>query len=185
VKIEIVRGDITAEDVDAVVNAANSGLMGGGGVDGAILRAGGRTQLEARRALRDRIGSLPAGQAAASDAGDMHARLVIHVVGPVFDPAEDRSHLLTSCYREALRVADEHNVRTIAFPAVSAGVYGWPIASAADIAVRTVHETASSVEEVRFVLFSDGAFAEFERALSELQQVRPLLEQRDVAIDLE
>ena len=168
-KIRLVRGDITTQDVDAVVNAANSGLMGGGGVDGAFLRAGGPAQLDARRELRDRIGSLPAGQAAASDAGDMLARLVIHVVGPVYHPREDRSHLLTSCYREALRVADEHEVRTIAFPAVSAGVYGWPIASAADIAVRTVHQTPSNVDEARFVLFSDEAYAEFERALSELE----------------
>jgi O-acetyl-ADP-ribose deacetylase len=170
VRIRLVRGDITAQDVDAVVNAANSGLMGGGGVDGAILRAGGAAQLEARRALRDRIGSLPTGQAAACDAGDMLARLVIHVVGPVYDAREDRSHLLTSCYREALRVADEHTVRTIAFPAVSAGIFGWPLDSAADIAVRTVHRTATVVEEARFVLFSDDVYAEFERALSELEQ---------------
>jgi O-acetyl-ADP-ribose deacetylase (regulator of RNase III) len=168
-KIRLVRGDITAQDVDAVVNAANSGLMGGGGVDGAILRAGGPAQLEARRALRDRLGSLPTGRAAASDAGDMLARLVIHVVGPVYDGRDDRSHLLSSCYREALRVADENDVRTIAFPAVSAGVFGWPLDSAADIAVRTVLETSSNVEETRFVLFSDDAYAEFERALSELQ----------------
>ena len=168
-RVELVRGDITAQDVDAVVNAANSGLMGGGGVDGAILRAGGRTQLEGRRKLYERIGPLPAGQAAASDAGDMHARLVIHVVGPVYDEREDRSHLLASCYREALRVADEHGVRTIAFPAVSAGVFGWPIPSAADIAVHTVHQTVSNVEEVRFVLFNDETYAEFERAWSELQ----------------
>jgi O-acetyl-ADP-ribose deacetylase len=169
VKIQLVRGDITTQDVDAVVNAANSGLMGGGGVDGAILRAGGPAQLDARRALRDRIGSLPTGRAAATDAGDMLARHVIHVVGPVYDSREDRSHLLTSCYREALRVADDYDVRTIAFPAVSAGVFGWPLGSAADIAVRTVHETSSNVDEVRFVLFSDDAYAEFERALSELE----------------
>ena len=168
-KIELYRGDITAHDVDAIVNAANSGLMGGGGVDGAILRAGGAAQLEARRKLRDRVGSLPTGQAAASDAGDMLARIVIHVVGPVYDARDDRSHLLESCYREALRVADEHDVRTIAFPAVSAGVFGWPLASAADIAVRTVHETSSKVDEARFVLFSDDVYAEFDRALSELQ----------------
>ena len=168
-RITIVRGDITTEDVDAVVNAANSGLMGGGGVDGAILRAGGDAQLAARRALRDRIGSLPTGQAAASEAGDMVARWVIHVVGPVYAKGEDRSSLLASCYREALGVADELDVRTIAFPAVSAGIYGWPMASAADIAVSTVTRTQTGVDEARFVLFSDEAYAEFERALSELQ----------------
>jgi O-acetyl-ADP-ribose deacetylase (regulator of RNase III) len=168
-RITIVRGDITTQDVDAVVNAANSGLMGGGGVDGAILRAGGAAQRAARQALRDRIGSLPTGQAAASDAGDMAVRWVIHVVGPVYATGEDRSDLLASCYREALRVADELDVRTVAFPAVSAGIYGWPMRSAADIAVRTVAQTQSSIEEARFVLFRDVAYDEFSRALSELQ----------------
>jgi O-acetyl-ADP-ribose deacetylase (regulator of RNase III) len=164
-EIVVVRGDITTHDVDAVVNAANSGLMGGGGVDGAILRAGGPAQLAARQALRDRIGSLPTGQAAATEAGDMLARWVIHVVGPVYTPDEDRAHLLASCYAEALRVADELGARTVAFPAVSAGIYGWPIDSAADIAVSTVRRTASQVEHVRFVLFNDATHAEFGRAL--------------------
>jgi len=168
-RITIVRGDITTQDVDAVVNAANSGLMGGGGVDGAILRAGGSAQLAGRQALRDRIGALPTGQAAASEAGDMTARWVIHVVGPVFAKGEDRSALLESCYREALRVADELDVRTVAFPAVSAGIYGWPMPSAADIAIGTVARTATRVQEARFVLFSDDAYDEFSRALSELQ----------------
>jgi O-acetyl-ADP-ribose deacetylase (regulator of RNase III) len=168
-RITIVRGDITTQDVDAVVNAANSGLMGGGGVDGAILRAGGSSQLAARQALRDRIGSLPTGQAAASEAGAMLARWVIHVVGPVFAQGEDRSSLLESCYREALRVADELDVRTLAFPAVSAGIYGWPMPSAADIAIGTVARTDTRVEEARFVLFNDDAYDEFSRAFSELQ----------------
>src|SRR5437763_7711163 len=100
-EIVLVRGDIVDQDVDAVVNAANSGLLGGGGVDGAILRAGGARQLAARRKLRDRIGSLPTGQAAWTDAGDMLARWVIHVVGPVWHARQDRSDLLASCYREA------------------------------------------------------------------------------------
>lgn len=159
------RGDIVDQDVDAIVNAANSGLLGGGGVDGAILRAGGRAQLDARRALKNRIGSLPTGQAAWTDAGDMLARWVIHVVGPVWHGGEDRSDLLASCYREALRVADDLRVRAVAFPAVSAGIYGWPMPSAADIAVQTVRATDSEVDEVRFVLFSDDAYAEFARAL--------------------
>src|SRR3954464_12900747 len=115
-QITLVRGDITEQEVDAVVNAANSGLMGGGGVDGAILRAGGDRQLHARRELRDRIGQLPTGQAAPTEAGDMTARWVIHVVGPVWSEHEDRSHLLESCYREALRVADDVGAATIAFP---------------------------------------------------------------------
>ena len=163
-ELTIVRGDIVVQDVDAVVNAANGGLMGGGGVDGAILRAGGPAQREARRRLVERIGSLPTGQAAASDAGAMPARWVIHVVGPVYSRSEDRRHLLVSCYREALRVADELGVATIAFPAVSAGIYGWPVDDAADAAVDTVRATPTNVREVRFVLFSDDVLAEFERA---------------------
>ena len=139
--ITIVQGDIVDQDVDAVVNVANSGLMGGGGVDGAILRAGGPAQLAGRRALVERIGGLPTGEAAASAAGNMRASWVIHVVGPVYSAGDDRSELLAACYRNALAVADELGARSVAFPAVSAGIYGWPMASAADIAVRTVAAT--------------------------------------------
>src|ERR1700761_8733336 len=103
-RMSLVLGEIVQPEVDVVVNAANSGLMGGGGVDGAILRAGGDAQLAARRELRDRIGSLPTGQAAATDSGAMRCRWVVHVVGPVFSRSEDRSELLASCYREALAV---------------------------------------------------------------------------------
>ena len=169
-RITLVLGDIVVQQVDVVVNAANSGLMGGGGVDGAILRAGGDAQLSARRELGERIGSLPAGHAAASDAGDMKCRRIVHVVGPVFSRTEDRSALLASCYSEALRVADELGARSIAFPAVSAGIYGWPMTSAADIAVSTVAAAqTTSVEEVRFVLFSQDAYDEFARALAALR----------------
>lgn len=160
-------GDIVEADVDAVVNAANSGLMGGGGVDGAILRAGGEAQRAARAALVARIGSLAAGQAAATDAGDMLCRWVIHVVGPVYSRMEDRSELLASCYREALRVADELGVGTLAVPAVSAGVYGWPMQSAADIAVSTVAVTPTQVTEARFVLFSQAAYDAFARSIAD------------------
>jgi len=165
-RITLVRGDITVQEVDAVVNAANSGLMGGGGVDGAILRAGGARQRAARRELVERIGSLPTGEAAASDAGDMAARWVIHVVGPVHAKREDRTDLLAGCYRNALGIADELGARSVAFPAVSAGIYGWPMDDAADVAVRTVASTTTDVDEVRFVLFSDDAMAEFERAVA-------------------
>jgi O-acetyl-ADP-ribose deacetylase len=166
--IVAVLGDIVEQDVDVVVNAANSGLLGGGGVDGAILRAGGAAQLAARRELRDRIGSLPTGQAAATAPGDMRCRWVVHVVGPVFSGTQDRSALLASCYREALRVADELGARSIAFPAVSAGIYGWPMDSAADVAASTVSATCTtSVADVRFVLFSPAALEEFSRALRE------------------
>ncbi|MGI9053067.1 MAG: O-acetyl-ADP-ribose deacetylase [Ilumatobacteraceae bacterium] len=166
-EVTMIKGDIVEQDVDAVVNAANSGLMGGGGVDGAILRAGGTAQRAARRSLVARIGSLPTGRAAASEAGDMLARWVIHVVGPVYARSQDRTHLLESCYRHALEVADELGARSIAVPAVSAGIYGWPLADAADVAVRTVLTTPTNVEEARFVLFSDEAVAQFQRALDE------------------
>ena len=167
-RITILEGDIVEQDVDAVVNAANSGLLGGGGVDGAILRAGGQAQLDARRDLVGRIGSLPTGQAAWSEAGDMPARWVIHVVGPVHSRSEDRTELLASCYRNALAVADELGATSIAFPAVSAGIYGWPIGDAADVAVGTVASTPTKVADVRFVLFSGDVLRQFQRAYAAL-----------------
>ncbi|MFJ8941945.1 O-acetyl-ADP-ribose deacetylase [Streptomyces sp. NPDC102395] len=161
--ITFVRGDITQQSVDAVVNAANSSLLGGGGVDGAIHRRGGPAILEDCRKLRaSRYGrGLPTGQAVATTAGALDARWVIHTVGPVYSPTEDRSELLASCYRESLRVADELGARTVAFPAVSTGVYGWPMDDAARIAVDTVRATDTAVEEARFVLFDERAYAAF------------------------
>lgn len=167
--ITLVQGDITEQRVDAVVNAANSSLMGGGGVDGAIHRRGGPEILrecEELRATRYRDG-LPTGRAVATTAGRLPARWVIHTVGPVYAPGEDRSALLASCYRESLRVADELGAATVAFPAVSTGVYGWPIDDGARVAVRTVRDTSTSVTEVRFVLFDARAYAAFEAALRE------------------
>jgi O-acetyl-ADP-ribose deacetylase (regulator of RNase III) len=161
--ITFVRGDITRESADAIVNAANSSLLGGGGVDGAIHRRGGPAILDECRKLRaSRYGrGLPTGQAVATTAGELDARWVIHTVGPRFIPEEDRSELLASCYRASLRVADELHARTVAFPAVSAGIYGWPVEDAARIAVETVRATDTSVEEVRFVLFDDRAYEAF------------------------
>ncbi|MFE9093174.1 O-acetyl-ADP-ribose deacetylase [Streptomyces sp. NPDC007264] len=176
--ITLLQGDITRQSADAIVNAANSSLLGGGGVDGAIHRRGGPAILKDCRRLRAslpqalncvRAGETPigkglrTGQAVATTAGNLDARWVIHTVGPRFSPHEDRSALLASCYREALRVADELGARTVAFPAVSAGIYGWPLEDAARIAVETVRAVATEVEEVRFVLFDErayGAFAE-------------------------
>lgn len=167
VAIVLVRGDITEADVDAVVNAANSSLLGGGGVDGAIHRRGGPEILaECRelRALRYPDG-LPAGQAVATTAGRLPARWVIHTVGPVFATGEDRSALLASCYRESLAVADELGAASVAFPAVSAGSFGWPLDDAARIAVDTVRNAGTAVREARFVLFSDEVLAAFRRAV--------------------
>jgi O-acetyl-ADP-ribose deacetylase (regulator of RNase III) len=139
-------------------------------VDGAIHRRGGPAILAECRALRaSRYGSgLPTGQAVATTAGDLDARWVIHTVGPVWSPTEDRSDLLASCYRESLRVADELGARTVAFPAISTGVYRWPLADAARIAVRTVRTTPTAVEEMRFVLFDTRAYETFARELGDL-----------------
>ncbi|HEY5836506.1 O-acetyl-ADP-ribose deacetylase [Streptomyces sp.] len=163
VRISFVQGDITEQQVDAVVNAANSSLLGGGGVDGAIHRQGGPEILAACRDLRaSRYGSgLPTGRAVATTAGRLPARWVIHTVGPVWQSHEDRSDLLASCYRESLRVADELGAHTVAFPAVSTGVYRWPMDDAARIAVRAVREADTAVSEVRFVLFDDAAYEAF------------------------
>ncbi|MEW2514314.1 O-acetyl-ADP-ribose deacetylase [Streptomyces sp. NPDC046870] len=163
--ITLVQGDITRQHADAIVNAANSFLLGGGGVDGAIHRRGGPAILEECRALRaSRYGKgLPTGRAVATTAGDLDARWVIHTVGPVWSATEDRSGLLASCYRESLRVADELGARTVAFPAVSTGVYRWPMQDAARIAVETVRNTPTAVEEARFVLFDERAYAAFAR----------------------
>jgi O-acetyl-ADP-ribose deacetylase len=165
-RIDLTTGDITRRPADVIVNAANSSLLGGGGVDGAIHRRGGKAILEACRELRSTTlpDGLPTGQAVATTAGNLPARWVIHTVGPVYAKKEDRSHLLASAYRESLRVADELGAATVAFPAVSAGVYGWPLDDAARIAVTTVRETESSVREARFVLFSDEVYEAFARA---------------------
>ncbi|ALV32506.1 O-acetyl-ADP-ribose deacetylase [Streptomyces sp. CdTB01] len=165
--ITLVRGDITQESVDAVVNAANSSLLGGGGVDGAIHRRGGPEILAECRKLRaSHYGKgLPTGRAVATTAGRLDARWVIHTVGPVWSATEDRSGLLASCYRESLRVADELGAATVAFPAISTGVYRWPMDDAARIAVETVRATATGVKEVRFVLFDDTAYETFARRL--------------------
>ncbi|MFJ9351882.1 O-acetyl-ADP-ribose deacetylase [Streptomyces sp. NPDC101237] len=162
-RITLVQGDITRQTADAIVNAANSSLLGGGGVDGAIHRRGGPAILEECRKLRaGHYGKgLPTGQAVATTAGELDARWVIHTVGPVHSRGEDRSGQLASCYRESLRRADELGARTVAFPAVSTGIYGWPLDDGARIAVTTVREADTAVEEVRFVLFDERAYEAF------------------------
>ena len=162
-EISFVQGDITEQEVDAVVNAANSSLLGGGGVDGAIHRRGGPEILAECRRLRETRfpDGLPTGAAVATTAGRLPARWVIHTVGPIWSETQDRSALLVGCYRNSLAVADELGAATVAFPAISAGVYRWPVADAARIAVSTVRATPTRVREVRFVLFSDSAYAAF------------------------
>ncbi len=167
-EINLVLGDITEQEVDAIVNAANSSLLGGGGVDGAIHRRGGPAILAACQELRSTRypAGLPKGQAVATTAGDLPARWVIHTVGPVYAKSEDRSGQLASAYREALRAADTLGARIVAFPAVSAGIYGWPLDDAARIAVETVKATETVVGEVRFVLFNQPIYDAFAAALA-------------------
>ncbi|MFL6140186.1 MAG: O-acetyl-ADP-ribose deacetylase [Frankiaceae bacterium] len=165
--ITLVLGDITEQDVDAIVNAANSSLLGGSGVDGAIHRRGGPAILAACRELRAGryADGLPTGEAVATTAGELPSRWVIHTVGPVHTPREDRSALLAACHRNALRVADELGARTVAFPAISTGAYGYPLEAAAPIAVEAVRSSGARVTEVRFVLRAQQAHDAFAAAL--------------------
>lgn len=168
-RITLVQGDITQQEVDAIVNAANSSLMGGGGVDGAIHRRGGPEILEeCKRVRAERYPEgLPTGKAVGTTAGRLPARWVIHTVGPVYAKSEDRSGLLASCHIDSLRVADELGARTVAFPAISTGVYGYPVEEAAPVAVKAVATADTQVKEVRFVLFDRETYETFERALNE------------------
>jgi O-acetyl-ADP-ribose deacetylase len=162
--IEIVQGDITEQAADAIVNAANSSLLGGGGVDGAIHRAGGPGILEECRLL----GGCDTGDAKATSAGDLPARYVIHTVGPVWQGGEQgEDELLASCHRRSLEVACDLRCRTVAFPAISTGVYRFPVERAAKIALQTTREELGrrpQIERVTFVLFSDEHHDLFERA---------------------
>jgi O-acetyl-ADP-ribose deacetylase (regulator of RNase III) len=164
-RLTLIQGDITTQEVDAIVNAANSRMRGGGGVDGAIHAAGGRAILD--DCVQRFPNGLPTGQAGWTTAGELPAEWVIHVVGPNWNAGQRDPELLASCYRNALAVADELAARTVALPAVSAGIYGWPLADAARVAVSTVRATPSKVEEARFVLFSKEILAAFQAAAAE------------------
>jgi O-acetyl-ADP-ribose deacetylase len=166
-RIVLLEGDITDQEVDAIVNAANSTLLGGGGVDGAIHRAGGPTILEECRQVRatDWPDGLPTGRAVATTGGRLPARWVIHTVGPVYGEVDDAAVLLASCHTESLRIADELGAATVAFPAISTGVYGYPLEEAAPVAIASVRGADTAVREARFVLFGRAAFEAFERAL--------------------
>lgn len=158
--VRFLKGDITQQDTDVVVNAANSSLMGGGGVDGAIHRAGGPAILEACKRIVARSGRCQTGQAVITTAGKMAARHVIHTVGPVFrGGTRGESELLAGAYRSSLRLAAENGADSVSFPSISTGAYGYPVAEAADIAIREVIrflEQSGGIEEVRFVLFTEG-----------------------------
>lgn len=167
VRTVLVLGDITTQSVDAVVNAANTSLRPGGGVDGAITRAAGPEALADReRLIRDRCRMpLPTGEAVATIAGDLDARWIIHTAGPVYSGTPRDADLLASCHRSVLGVADELGARTVAFPAISTGIFGYPVEQAAPIAIAAVRQTGTQVEEVRFVLFSERDLEVFREAL--------------------
>jgi O-acetyl-ADP-ribose deacetylase (regulator of RNase III) len=167
-RVVLLEGDITLQEVDAIVNAANPSLMGGGGVDGAIHRRGGPAILEECRQVRAQPryrDGLPTGHAVATTGGALPARWVIHTVGPVYGRDDRAAELLASCHLESLAVADALDVQTIAFPAISTGVYGYPLDEAAPIAVETVRGASTDVELIRFILFGDDAYTAFEVAL--------------------
>lgn len=165
----LIQGDITQQQVDAIVNAANSSLMGGGGVDGAIHRAAGPALLEECRRIRaERYpDGLPTGRAVATTAGDLPATWVIHTVGPVFSKSEDRSELLASCHTTALEIADELGATSVAFPAISTGVYGYPLELAAPVSINAVMSATTNVDDILFVLFDRRSLEAFERALED------------------
>lgn len=168
--IELVQGDITQQRIDAIVNAANSSLMGGGGVDGAIHRAGGPQILEECKQIRADQGKLPTGQAVATTAGKMHARWVIHTVGPRWKGGKaSEPELLEGCYLGSLAVARELGARTIAFPSISTGIYGYPVHQAAPVALGAVARSLNdhgAIDTVRFVLFDDLSLQAYQQALT-------------------
>jgi O-acetyl-ADP-ribose deacetylase len=163
VRVTFKLGDITEQDADAIVNAANHTLMGGGGVDGAIHRRGGPEILAECKKLRESRypDGLPTGQAVATSAGRLKARWVIHTVGPTHAVSKDKSPLLAACFRNSLRIADELGAATVAFPAISTGVYRWPADDAARIALDAVRASDTRVDEVRFVLFDQSVYDVF------------------------
>ncbi len=166
--------DITKETTEAIVNAANSSLLGGGGVDGAIHCAGGSSILQECKRIVAKIGTLPAGQAVITTGGRLPAKNVIHTVGPVYRGGQQHeAETLASCYRESIRIADDHGIISLAFPSISTGAFGYPVHEAATIAVRTIIEAlppCTHVEHVRFVLFDMATCQAYVRAAEKLSR---------------
>ncbi|MGO5075002.1 ADP-ribose-binding protein [Clostridium sporogenes] len=168
-KIKIIKGDITKENVDAIVNAANSSLLGGGGVDGAIHRAGGNKILEECKRIVSKIGSLKTGEAVITSGGNLKAKYVIHTVGPIWHGGKSTEEtLLANAYKNSLKLASEKNVKTIAFPNISTGVYRYPKDQAAKVAYNSVKDSLikyENIEEVRFVCFDEYNYKSYEDLL--------------------
>src|SRR6266851_451898 len=167
VTLALMRGNIVEMQVDAIVNAANSGLGGGGGVDGAIHRAGGPSIMEACR----KIGGCPTGGAVATTAGKLPAKYVFHAVGPIYSGSLDDERLLASAYQSCLNLAEQHQIKSISFPSLSTGIYGYPLELAAPIALRTIIEhlkKPTCLQQVLMVLFGESAYKVHEQALDKL-----------------
>jgi len=169
--LELIQGDITKAEVDAIVNAANSELIGGGGVDGAIRRAGGAAIENACAEIRRREGGCPTGKAVITPGGDLYAKYVIHTVGPVWEGGNSgEAELLASCYQESLRLAVENRIRSVAFPSISTGIYGYPTEKAAVVALTAVKEFVeqnnTALITIQFILFDEATRTCYEDALS-------------------
>ncbi len=171
-KLRLVQGDITKQDTDVIVNAANSSLLGGGGVDGAIHRAGGPAILEECKKIREKIGGyLPTGEAVITTAGNLPAKKVIHTVGPIYGRDKNPEKLLANAYRNSLALALKEGYKTISFPSISTGAYGYPVREASKVALKTIIEFLKEnkgLEEVRFVLYSEKDFNTYKKTLEEL-----------------
>lgn len=171
--VELIQGDITQQDTDAIVNAANSSLLGGGGVDGAIHRAGGPKILAQCKKIFAHQGRCPTGQAVITTAGNLKARFVIHAVGPVYrDGHHGENQLLAEAYLNSLELAQQNHLESIAFPSISTGAYRFPIEKAAHIALHTVHQFLNSQNQldlVRFVLFSSNDLEIYQNTAREIQ----------------
>ncbi|MFO8143767.1 MAG: O-acetyl-ADP-ribose deacetylase [Dehalococcoidales bacterium] len=173
VLVRVIQGDVTAQDTDAIVNAANSSLMGGGGVDGAIHRAGGTAILSECKQIVSRQGKLPTGKAVITTGGNLKARYVIHTVGPVWrGGGRGEAELLASAYRESLNLATDRKLKSISFPSISTGVYGYPVDRAARVAISTVarflQTKTTALTEIIFVLFDERTFNAYSEALNEI-----------------
>jgi O-acetyl-ADP-ribose deacetylase (regulator of RNase III) len=173
--ISLVKGDITLQETDAIVNAANSGLMGGGGVDGAIHRSGGPSILEECKKIVAEQGRLPPGKAVITTAGNLSAKYVIHTVGPIWKGGNaNEAAILASAYAESLRLAEAYKLKSIVFPSISTGAYGYPVDAAAQTAISAVvkfaSEEAQSISEIVFVLFNEAAYDSYAGALKKISQ---------------
>jgi len=174
-KMSLIQGDITKQETDALVNAANPSLMGGGGVDGAIHRVGGRAILDACKEIVKRQGRLPTGKAVITTGGNLKAKYVIHTVGPIwYGGRKNEAELLTSAYQESLKLASEYNLASISFPSISTGAYGYPVEDASEVAIKAVSsflkQESTSIKVVVFVLFDSATYEQYRSALEKISE---------------